>query len=78
MTVTKFVRNDTECDTRLRLSYRQHLGRMFQLKAEESPSSTQPKVLVGGGSGFIGGVLCQSLKEKGYSVTVISRYDITT
>ncbi|XP_023012375.2 epimerase family protein SDR39U1 [Leptinotarsa decemlineata] len=30
-------------------------------------------VLVGGGTGFIGSVLCNALKTKGYGVTVISR-----
>ncbi|KAG5887855.1 hypothetical protein JTB14_005621 [Gonioctena quinquepunctata] len=30
-------------------------------------------VLVGGGTGFIGNVLCNALKTKGYGVTVISR-----
>ncbi|TRY79201.1 hypothetical protein TCAL_01998 [Tigriopus californicus] len=77
MTVTNVAsRSDNGCQSRVRLSYRQHVSRLFQLKAEQEPSSsssTLPKVLVGGGTGFVGGVLCQSLRQKGYSVTVISR-----
>jgi hypothetical protein len=35
--------------------------------------ATSIKVLVGGGSGFIGQALCKSLRKRGYETVLLSR-----
>ena len=54
------------------------LFNQFLVHAEETKSNTMSKenkgrVVVGGGSGFIGSELTKSLKRKGYDVTIVSR-----
>ena len=52
---------------------------IFVLKAEQNEKNaleeekSKKKVLVGGGSGFIGSELCKNLKRKGYVPVVVSR-----
>ena len=36
-------------------------------------SKTPYKILVGGGSGFVGGEVCRQLRRAGYEVVIISR-----
>jgi uncharacterized protein (TIGR01777 family) len=46
------------------------------LKAEELPTidlGNKGKVIVGGGSGFIGNEVCSHLRRKGYNVVIVSR-----
>ena len=60
------------------------LASVFLLSAEE-PCGGPPlsggvvdrplKVLVGGGSGFVGGEVCRQLRREGYEVIVISRVE---
>ena len=57
------------------------LGGVFLVSADEpcggapiSVTKERPeKVLVGGGSGFVGGEVCRQLRRAGYEVIVISR-----
>ena len=57
------------------------LAGVFMVSAEEpcgggplSGNSSRPlKVVVGGGSGFVGGEVCRQLRRAGYEVIVISR-----
>ena len=52
---------------------------IFVLKAEQKEKKaledekSKKKVLVGGGTGFIGSELCKNLKRKGYLPVVVSR-----
>ena len=60
-------------------SYEVLAKRFFSVKANECSNEIvghpvdAPKVLVGGGSGFIGHSLVKQLKRKGYDVLIISR-----
>ena len=69
-------RNPSESLEDIRSNYR-GLFRQFALKAEAEAraltDSAAEKVLVGGGTGFVGTELCKSLKRKGYQVVVVSR-----
>ena len=55
------------------------LLKVFMLHAEQKEKensiedSNKKKVLVGGGTGFIGTELCKSLKRKGYLPVIVSR-----
>jgi len=52
------------------------LFKMKSVNAEEAPSlevESKGKVLVGGGSGFVGKEVCSLLRKKGYDVVIISR-----
>merc|ERR1711963_639416 len=76
---------DTHCGTahRVRSVYRSLLtSRFFSVVAAEEPTNTSQeadalktkgKVVVGGGSGFVGTEVCSLLRRKGYQVIVVSR-----
>ncbi len=54
------------------------LFRLYMVKAEEHKNScyddtAERKILVGGGSGFIGTELCNTLKKNGYTPIIVSR-----
>lgn len=60
------------------LSVFDSLLRVFVVNAEsarrnEEALASKEKVLVGGGTGFIGTELCKTLKKKGYNPVVVSR-----
>ena len=58
------------------LIQRAMLVKFHSLKAEELPSidiENKKKVVVGGGSGFIGNEVCSLLRRKGYDVVIVSR-----
>ena len=47
-----------------------------EAKLQEKQScytDTSKKILIGGGSGFIGTELCKTLKKKGYNPIIVSR-----
>lgn len=72
---------DTSCGTsqRVRSAYRSLLSTRFfpVVSAETEPCTecvaTKGKVVVGGGTGFVGGEVCALLQRKGYQVVVVSR-----
>lgn len=75
---------DTSCcaSQRVRSAYRSMLTLRFfpAVSAEEQTATeTEPvfaskgKVIVGGGTGFVGGEVCALLQRKGYQVVIISR-----
>ena len=55
------------------------LRRYFHVRAEEQHAadiaSSKGKVVVGGGTGFVGTELCRLLKRNHYDVVVISRFE---
>ena len=55
-----------------------NLYQIFSVHAEQAredvyKNETESKVLIGGGSGFIGTELCKTLKRKGYQAVIVSR-----
>ena len=70
---------DTNCGTsqKIRSLYRSLLRGRFFVSAEEPPCTdcvaSKGKVVVGGGTGFVGGEVCALLQRKGYQVVVVSR-----
>lgn len=56
-------------------SYAAIARNFFVVNAEEKASAgeTAPRVLVGGGSGFVGQELVRLLRRKGYEVLIVSR-----
>jgi len=74
---------DTSCSAsqRVRSAYRSLLTLRFfpavsaeeQIAPETEVFNPKGKVVVGGGTGFIGGEVCSLLRRKGYQVVIISR-----
>ena len=59
------------------------LRRFFNVRAEEySPevdkTTSKGKVVVGGGTGFVGTELCRLLRRNHYEIVVVSRYNFRT
>jgi len=80
--VPSAMKNEGCGSARVRGLYRSLIASRFCVLAEENAasapeqaaSSSKGKIVVGGGTGFVGTEVCSLLKRKGYRVVVISRH----
>eukprot|EP00095_Tigriopus_kingsejongensis_P003349 snap_masked-scaffold1479_size39259-processed-gene-0.4 protein:Tk03349 transcript:snap_masked-scaffold1479_size39259-processed-gene-0.4-mRNA-1 annotation:"upf0105 protein c14orf124 homolog" len=65
---------ETPSESRVVSTYRRYLSSRWRVQAQsEAAGAGRGTIVVGGGSGFIGGVLTRSLQSQGYRVTILSR-----